>query len=84
EVIESSAKNLLSIPSEYEVTSDGESGCDVPIKDDSSPVFTTFLNPFFNDNDDFTSTDDESLPDEDVPIEEFKVYSNSLFDDEKI
>nr|GEV94080.1 hypothetical protein [Tanacetum cinerariifolium] len=30
------------------------------------------------------SDDDESLPDEDVPIEEFKVYSNPLFDDEEI
>nr|GEV97324.1 hypothetical protein [Tanacetum cinerariifolium] len=28
--------------------------------------------------------DDESLPDEDVSIEEFKVYSNPLFDDEEI
>nr|GEU51864.1 reverse transcriptase domain-containing protein [Tanacetum cinerariifolium] len=28
--------------------------------------------------------DDESLPDEDVPTEEFKVYSNPLFDDEEI
>nr|GEX67739.1 hypothetical protein [Tanacetum cinerariifolium] len=84
EVTESSAKNLLPIPSEYEVTSDDESECDVPVKDDSSPVFTTFSNPFFDDNDDFTSSDDESLPDEDVPIEEFKVYSNPLFNDEEI
>nr|GEV17653.1 reverse transcriptase domain-containing protein [Tanacetum cinerariifolium] len=79
EVTKSSAKNLLPIPSEYEVTSDDESECDVPIKDDSS-VFTTFSNPLFNDNDEFTSSDDESLPDEDVPIEEFKVYLNPLFD----
>nr|GEV81521.1 putative reverse transcriptase domain-containing protein [Tanacetum cinerariifolium] len=54
EVIESSAKNLLPIPSEYEVTSDDE------------------------------SDDDESLSNEDVLIEEFKVYSNLLFDDEEI
>nr|GEU70481.1 hypothetical protein [Tanacetum cinerariifolium] len=84
EVLESSAKNLLPIPSEYEVTSDDESKCDVPIKDDSSPVFTTFSNPLFNDNDDFNSSDDESLSDKDVPIEEFKVYLNPLFDDEEI
>nr|GEX92016.1 hypothetical protein [Tanacetum cinerariifolium] len=83
-VTESSVKNLLPILSEYEVTSDDESECDVPDKDDSSPVFTTFSNPLFNDNDDFTSSDDESLPDEDVPTEEFKVYSNPLFDDEEI
>nr|GFA69232.1 hypothetical protein [Tanacetum cinerariifolium] len=84
EIIESSAKNLLSIPSEYEVTFDDESECDVPDKDDSSPVFTTFSNPIFDCNDDFTSSDDESLLEEDVPIEEFKVYSNPLFDDEEI
>nr|GFD59685.1 hypothetical protein [Tanacetum cinerariifolium] len=34
--------------------------------------------------DNFTSSDDKSLPDEDVPIEEFKVYSNPLFNDEEI
>nr|GEU33930.1 retrovirus-related Pol polyprotein from transposon TNT 1-94 [Tanacetum cinerariifolium] len=81
---ESSAKNLVPIPSEYEVTSDDESECEVPVKDDSSPVFTTLSNPLFDYNDDFTSSDDESLPDEDVPIEEFKVYSNPLFDDGEI
>nr|GEV84052.1 reverse transcriptase domain-containing protein [Tanacetum cinerariifolium] len=84
EVIESSAKNLLPIPSEYEVTFDDESECDVPDKDESSLVFTTFSNLLFNYNDDFTSSDDKSLSDEDVPIEEFKVYSNPLFDDEEI
>nr|GEU41609.1 hypothetical protein [Tanacetum cinerariifolium] len=84
EVIQSSAKNLLPIPSEYEVTSDDESECEVLIKDDSSPVFTTFSNPIFDCNDDFMSRDDESLPEEDVSIEEFKVYSNPLFDDEEI
>nr|GFD01152.1 hypothetical protein [Tanacetum cinerariifolium] len=65
EVLDSSAKNLLPIPSEYEVTSDDESECEVPVKDDSSPVFMTFSNPLFDDNDDFTSSDDESHPDED-------------------
>nr|GEX38064.1 hypothetical protein [Tanacetum cinerariifolium] len=84
EVIKSSAKNLLPIPSEYEVTSDDDSECDVPVKDDSSLVFTTFSNPLFDDNDDFTSSDDESLPEEDVPIKNFKVYSSPLFDDEEI
>nr|GEY89487.1 hypothetical protein [Tanacetum cinerariifolium] len=84
EVIKSSAKNLLPIPSEYEVTSDDESECDVPVKDESSLVFTTFSNPIFDDNDDFTSSDDESLSDEDVPMEDFKVYSNPLFDDDEI
>nr|GFC94544.1 hypothetical protein [Tanacetum cinerariifolium] len=78
EVTKSSVKNLLPIPSEYEVTSDDESECDVPVKDDSSSVFTTFSNPLFNDNDDFTSSDDESLPEEDVPIENFKEFSGEL------
>nr|GEX03245.1 hypothetical protein [Tanacetum cinerariifolium] len=55
EVIKSSVKNLVSIPSEYEVNSDDESECDVPVKDESSQVFTTFSNPIFDDNDDFTS-----------------------------
>nr|GEW17273.1 hypothetical protein [Tanacetum cinerariifolium] len=84
EVIESSVKNLVPIPSEYEVTSDDESDCDVPVKDESSLIFTTFSNPIFDDNYDFTSSDDESFSNEDVLIEDFKVYSNPLFDDEEI
>nr|GEU64259.1 40S ribosomal protein S15a-1-like [Tanacetum cinerariifolium] len=78
EVTESSVKNLVLIPSEYEVTSDDESEYDVPIKDDSSPALTTFSNPLFDYNDDFTSNDDESLPDEDVPIENFNEFSSEL------
>nr|GEX42208.1 hypothetical protein [Tanacetum cinerariifolium] len=69
---------------EYEVTFDNESECDVPVKDASSSVFTTFSNPLFDCNDDFTSSDDESLSEEDVPMENFKVYSNPLFDNEEI
>nr|GEW06185.1 hypothetical protein [Tanacetum cinerariifolium] len=84
EVIKSSVKNLVPIPSEYEVTSDDESECDVPVKDESSLLFTTFSNPIFDDNDDFTSRSDESLSNEDVSMEDFKVYSNPLFDDEEI
>nr|GEU31618.1 hypothetical protein [Tanacetum cinerariifolium] len=52
--------------------------------DESSPIFTTFSNPLFDCNDDFTSSDDESLSNEDVLIENFKIYSNPLFDDEEI
>nr|GFA38787.1 hypothetical protein [Tanacetum cinerariifolium] len=63
------------------VTSDDENECDVPVKDESSLVFTTFSNPIFDCNDDFTSSDDESIS-EDVLIDDFKVYSNPLFDDE--
>nr|GEW35516.1 retrovirus-related Pol polyprotein from transposon TNT 1-94 [Tanacetum cinerariifolium] len=84
EVIKSSVKNLLPIPSEYEVASDDESECDVPVKDESSLVFMTFSNPIFDCNDNFTSSDDESLSDEDVLMKDFKVYSNLLFDDEEI
>nr|GEU65304.1 hypothetical protein [Tanacetum cinerariifolium] len=84
EVTESSTKNLLSIPSECEVTSEDESKCDMPIQDQSFSVFTTFSNPLFNNNDDLTSSDDESLSDEDVLTEEFKVCSNPLFDEDEI
>nr|GEV48459.1 hypothetical protein [Tanacetum cinerariifolium] len=75
-VIKSSVKNLVPIPSESEVTSDNESKCDVPVCDD----FTTFSNPLFDCNNDFTSSDDKSLSNEDVLM----IYSNSLFDDEEI
>nr|GEV35498.1 reverse transcriptase domain-containing protein [Tanacetum cinerariifolium] len=83
EVIKSSAKNLLPIPSEYEVTSDDGIECDLPVKDESSLVFTKFSNPLINDNDDFTSSDNESFSDEEVLIEDFKVYSNPLFDSDE-
>nr|GEZ44677.1 hypothetical protein [Tanacetum cinerariifolium] len=47
------------------VTSEDDSKCDMPAKDDFSPTFTIFSNPLFNDNDDLDSSDDESLPDDD-------------------
>nr|GEX68636.1 hypothetical protein [Tanacetum cinerariifolium] len=77
-------KNANTVENENEVTSDDESECDVPIKDASSPIFTTFSNPLFDYNNDFTSSDDELLSEEDVLMEDFKVYSNPLFDDEEI
>nr|GEY67020.1 hypothetical protein [Tanacetum cinerariifolium] len=83
EVTKSNAKNLLPIPSECEVTSEDESKCDMPAKDDSSPAFTTFSNPLFNNNDNLDSSDNESLPEDHVLTEEFKVYSNPLFDDDE-
>ncbi|GKC29893.1 hypothetical protein Tco_1037187, partial [Tanacetum coccineum] len=79
-----SIENLVPIPSESEDFSDNESECDVPECDETSPTFTTFSNPHFNSNYDFTSSDDESLTNEDVPIENFKIYSNPLFDNEEI
>nr|GEW03670.1 hypothetical protein [Tanacetum cinerariifolium] len=84
DVIKSSVKKLVPIPSESEVTFENESECYVPVNDESSPIFTTFSNPLFDCNDDFISSDDESLSNEDVPMENFKFYSNPLFDDEEI
>nr|GEW27334.1 hypothetical protein [Tanacetum cinerariifolium] len=60
--------------------------------DDFSPInifeekSMTFSNPLFNSNEDFTSSDDESLSDEDVPVDNVKIYLNPLFkfDDEYI
>nr|GEU46940.1 hypothetical protein [Tanacetum cinerariifolium] len=69
EVAESSTKNLVPIPREYEVTSDNGSESIEPVKNDSL-VFITFPNPLFNDDE--------------VPIKESKVYSNPLFDDDEI
>nr|GFA59600.1 hypothetical protein [Tanacetum cinerariifolium] len=78
------AENLLPIPSKCEVTLEDEIECDMPAKDVCFPVFTTFSNPLFKDNDDLNSSDDESLLDEDVPAEELKFYSNPLFDEDVI
>nr|GFA83297.1 hypothetical protein [Tanacetum cinerariifolium] len=36
------------------------------------------------DDDNFDSSDDESLPNEDVPVEDFKIYSNPLCDEDEI
>nr|GEX30585.1 hypothetical protein [Tanacetum cinerariifolium] len=83
EVAESSIKNLVPIPREYEVTSDNESESNEPVKDDSS-VFTIFLNPLFNDSNDFTSNNNNSIHVENVSIEEAKVYSNPLFNKNEI
>ncbi|GJT90566.1 hypothetical protein Tco_1079411 [Tanacetum coccineum] len=80
ELIKSSVENLVSIPSESEVFSDNESECNVLVGDD----FTTFSNPLFDSDDDFSSSDDESFSDENVPKENFKIYSNSLFDEDII
>ncbi|GJV34544.1 hypothetical protein Tco_1394944 [Tanacetum coccineum] len=75
-------ENLVSIPSEFEEISDDT--CDVPECDESSLIITTFSNPLFDSNDDFTSSDVESLFDEDVSMENFKIYLNPLFEDEEI
>nr|GFA74311.1 hypothetical protein [Tanacetum cinerariifolium]GFA74317.1 hypothetical protein [Tanacetum cinerariifolium] len=77
EVAESSTKNLVPIPRECEVTSDNESESIEPFKDDSL-IFKTFPNPLINDKDDVI------IHVEDVPIEESKVPSNPLFDNDEI
>ncbi|GJU53375.1 hypothetical protein Tco_1227089 [Tanacetum coccineum] len=88
ELIESSVENLVPTPSESEDLSkdlskdlsDIESECNVPICDD----FTTVSNPLFDADNDFSSSDDKSFSDEDVPKENFKFFSNPLSDEEII
>ncbi|GKD29663.1 hypothetical protein Tco_1240441 [Tanacetum coccineum] len=78
ELIKSSVKDLVQIPSESDDSSEGE--CDLPPYDDSSKNHDlTFSNPLFDINEDFTSSD-ESFTEEDVPNENFKIFSNPLFD----
>ncbi|GKD25288.1 hypothetical protein Tco_1231502 [Tanacetum coccineum] len=92
EFIKSSVEDLVPFPSESEDTSGSDSDCDLPSCDNISSInvseekSVTFSNPLFDSNDDFTSSDDESLSDEDVPEDNFKTYSNLLFefDDEYI
>ncbi|GJQ92791.1 hypothetical protein Tco_0003930 [Tanacetum coccineum] len=76
EVIKYSVESLVPIPSESEDTSESDKECDFPFCDNS----VTFSNPLFDANDDFTSSDDESLPEEDVSEENFKIYSNPPFE----
>ncbi|GKC86501.1 hypothetical protein Tco_1147150 [Tanacetum coccineum] len=60
--------------------------CDSPSSDDFSSIrifdekSVTYCNPLFDPNEDFTSSDDESLSDEDVPEDNIKIYSNPLFE----
>nr|GEY67975.1 hypothetical protein [Tanacetum cinerariifolium] len=77
EFIKSSVKNLVPNPSEYEDLSNIGSDCDVPVCDD----FITFSNSLFDADKNFSSSDDESFSDKDVPKE---IYSNPLFDEEII
>nr|GEX54496.1 hypothetical protein [Tanacetum cinerariifolium] len=77
EFIKSSVENLVPNPSESEDLSNIKSECDVPVCDD----FTTFSNLLFDADDNFSSSDDESFSDEDVPKE---IYLNPLFDEEII
>ncbi|GKB78545.1 hypothetical protein Tco_0945440, partial [Tanacetum coccineum] len=82
----SSVEDLVPIPSESEDTTDNDSECDLPFCNDSPPLnilggnFITFSDPLFDVNDDFISSNDESLLEEDVLEENFKIYSNPLFE----
>ncbi|GJS37085.1 hypothetical protein Tco_0535467 [Tanacetum coccineum] len=84
ELIKSSVENLVPTPSESQDLSkdlsDIESECNVPICDD----FTTFSNPLFDADNDFSSRDDKLFSDEDVLKENFKIFSNPFSDEEII
>nr|GEW70540.1 hypothetical protein [Tanacetum cinerariifolium] len=73
EFIKSSVENLVLNLSE----SKGEYECAVH----ACEVFTTFSNILFDADYDFSSSDDQSFYDEDIPKE---IYSNPLFDEEII
>nr|GEY01349.1 hypothetical protein [Tanacetum cinerariifolium] len=75
-VVESSIKNLVPIPHEYEVTSDNKSESNEPIKNDSS----TFTNLLFGDRDDLTSNDNKSILDDDeIYFDELESHVESNF-----
>nr|GEX51092.1 hypothetical protein [Tanacetum cinerariifolium] len=76
-LIKSSVENLVPNPSESEDLSNIGHECDVPVCND----FTTFYNLLFDVDDYFSSSNDESFFDEDIPKE---TYSNPLFDEEII
>nr|GEX70051.1 hypothetical protein [Tanacetum cinerariifolium] len=73
EFIKSSVENLVPSLSEFE----DEHECDVSACDD----FKTFSNLLFDADDDFSSSDNKSFSNEDIPKE---IYSNPLFDEEII
>nr|GFC20331.1 hypothetical protein [Tanacetum cinerariifolium] len=76
-IVESSVENLVPNPSESKDLSNIGRDCDVPVCDD----FTTFSNLLFDVDDSFSSSDDKSFFDEDIPKE---IYLNPLFYEEII
>nr|GFB16541.1 hypothetical protein [Tanacetum cinerariifolium] len=67
-----------------DLLSDDESFEDIEYVDASVPNPTIVSVEEENDNDDLDSSNDESLPDEDVPVKDFKIYSNPLCDEDEI
>ncbi|GJR60760.1 retrovirus-related pol polyprotein from transposon TNT 1-94 [Tanacetum coccineum] len=84
EFIKSSVEELFLIQAESEDTSGSDSESILPSSDDFSPIFEeksmTFSNPLFDSNNDFTSSDNESLSDEDVL--EVRCFHSRGFTDE--
>nr|GEW32000.1 reverse transcriptase domain-containing protein [Tanacetum cinerariifolium] len=87
EIIKSSVEDLIPIPSESEDTSGSDSECILPSCDDFSPIdipkekAMTFSNPLFNLNDDFTSSGDESLFDEDGgDVDDINDFKDGYYD----
>ncbi|GKE53247.1 hypothetical protein Tco_1488403 [Tanacetum coccineum] len=79
ELIKSSVENLVPTLSESEDLSKDLSDIESECND-----FTTVSNPLFDADNDFSSSDDKSFFDKDVPKENFKFFSNPLFDEEII
>ncbi|GKE02764.1 hypothetical protein Tco_1390747, partial [Tanacetum coccineum] len=86
EFIKFSVEDLIPIPSESGDTSESDSDYDLLSCDDFSPInvyeekSVTFSNPLFDSNDDFPSSDDKFLSDEDVLEDNVKIYPNPLFE----
>nr|GFA21386.1 hypothetical protein [Tanacetum cinerariifolium] len=73
----SSVENLVPNPNDSEDLSNIRSECNMPVGDD----FIKFSNSLFDADEKFSSSDDESFSDEDVPK---KIYLSPLFDEEII
>nr|GEU30902.1 hypothetical protein [Tanacetum cinerariifolium] len=79
EVNKSSVEKLVPIPCEYEVTSDNESECDMPVCEDSSTfdVFDDHSKILSDSNNDDISSDDNTF-------EDIEYVEASLFDSELV
>nr|GEU62826.1 hypothetical protein [Tanacetum cinerariifolium] len=86
EFIKSSVEDLVPIQSESKDTSEDDSERVLPLCDDFSPINiskgkpVTFSKSLFDSNDDFTSSDDESLFDEDILEDNVQIHLNPIFE----